>query len=153
MPENYRIAMSVLSVASTLVLSYAVTLNNHTLCASAMMGLILLLERCEETGMTRLRAFLAGVMTAHFGKKGNTVKNRMLGCGMPVAFNAVIVGAVLTWAYQLREFSDPLASFAFNGLTVGLGEAGVLYLIGYPLLVSLPKMKFFREYMEKINKP
>ena len=63
MPEPYRIAMSVLSVASTLVLSYAVTLNNHTLCASAMMGLILLLERCEETGMTRLRAFLAGVMT------------------------------------------------------------------------------------------
>ena len=63
MPEPYRIAMSVLSVASTLVLSYSVTLNNHTLCASAMMGLILLLERCEETGLTRLRAFMAGVMT------------------------------------------------------------------------------------------
>ena len=63
MPEPYRIAMSVLSVASTLVLSYAVTLNNHTLCASALMGLVLLLERCEETGLTRLRAFLAGIMT------------------------------------------------------------------------------------------
>ena len=63
MPEPYRVALSVLSVASTLVLSYAVTLNNHTLCAAAMMGLILLLERSEETGMTRLRAFLAGVMT------------------------------------------------------------------------------------------
>jgi hypothetical protein len=63
MPEPYRIAMSVLSVASTLVLSYSVTLNNHTLSAAALMGLILLLERCEEDGMTRLRAFLAGVMT------------------------------------------------------------------------------------------
>ena len=63
MPEPYRLSMSVLSVVSTLVLSYAVTLNNHTLCASAMMGLILLLERCEETGLTRLRAFLAGIMT------------------------------------------------------------------------------------------
>ena len=63
MPEGYRIAMSVLSVASTLVLSYAVTLNNHTLCAAAMMGLILLLEDCEETGLTRLRAFLSGIMT------------------------------------------------------------------------------------------
>ena len=82
-----------------------------------------------------LATYLAGVMTAHFGKKGN----------------AVIVGAVLTWAYQLREFSSPLASFAFNGLTVGLGEAGVLYLIGYPLLVSLPKMKVFREFMDKFN--
>ena len=63
MPEPYRIAMSVLSVISTLVLSYSVTLNNHTLCAAAVMGLILLLERCEESGFSRLRAFLAGIMT------------------------------------------------------------------------------------------
>ena len=63
MPEPFRITMSVLSVVSTLVLSYAVTLNNHTPCTAVLMGLILLLERCEETGMTRLRAFLAGVMT------------------------------------------------------------------------------------------
>ena len=63
MPEPYRIAMSVLSVVSTLVLSYAVTLNNHTLCAAVMMGLILLLERSEETGLTRLRSFMAGVAT------------------------------------------------------------------------------------------
>jgi hypothetical protein len=63
MPEPYRITMSVLSVVSTLVLSYSVTMNNHTLSAAAMMGLVLLLERCEESGLTRLRAFLAGVMT------------------------------------------------------------------------------------------
>ena len=63
MPEPYRIAMSVLSVVSTLVLSYAVTLNNHTVCAAALMGLVLLLERCEETGLTRLRAFMAGILT------------------------------------------------------------------------------------------
>jgi hypothetical protein len=62
-PETYRVAMSVLSVVSTLVLSYAVTLNNQTLCAASMMGLILLLERCEETGMTHLRAFMSGVLT------------------------------------------------------------------------------------------
>ena len=68
-----------------------------------------------------LATYLAGVTTAHFGKKGNTVKNRMLGCGMPVAFNAVIVGAVLTWGYGIQEFANPIASFAFNGLTVGLG--------------------------------
>ena len=60
-----------------------------------------------------LATYLAGVMTAHFGKKGNTVKNRMLGCGMPVAFNAVIVGAVLTWAYQ-------------GGAHLGLSAPGVL---------------------------
>ena len=43
--------------------AYAVTLNSQTVCAAVLMGLILLLERCEETGLTRLRAFMAGVMT------------------------------------------------------------------------------------------
>ena len=91
------------------------------------------------------------IIFAYFGSKGNTVKNRVLGCLMPVLFNAVIVGVVLTWGYQIREFESPLKSYAFNALTVGLGEAGVLYLIGYPLLKQLPKIKFFREYAEKIN--
>ena len=98
-----------------------------------------------------LATLLAGLCTAWFGKKGNTVKNRLLGCLMPVVFNAVIVGAVLTWAYQIQEFESPLASFGFNALTVGLGEAGVLYLIGYTLLRQLPKLKVFRELCERVN--
>ena len=60
-----------------------------------------------------------------FGKKGNTVKTRLLGCLMPVLFNAVIVGAVLTWGYGFQEFPNPLASYGFNALTVGLGELAV----------------------------
>lgn len=100
-----------------------------------------------------LATLLAGLLTAWFGKKGNTVRNRLLGCLMPVLFNAVIVGAVLTWGYQFREFPDnPLASFGFNALTVGLGELGVLYLIGYTLLRQLPKIKAIREFIERINK-
>ena len=91
-----------------------------------------------------LATLLAALCTAWFGKRGNTVKNRILGCLMPVVFNALVVGAVLTWGYQIQEFSDPLASFGFNALTVGLGEAGGLYLIRYKLLRPLPKIKFFR---------
>ena len=87
--------------------------------------------------------------TAYFGKRGSTVKTRLLGCLMPVVFNAVIVGAVLTWGYRFQEFENPMASYGFNALTVGLGEAGVLYLIGYTLLRQLPKLRFFREMMEK----
>ena len=94
---------------------------------------------------------LAALLTAYFGKKGNTVKNRLLGCLMPVVFNAVIVGAVLTWGYQIQEFSSPMASYGFNALTVGLGEAAVLYLIGYTLLRQLPKIKFFRDFFDRIN--
>ena len=99
-----------------------------------------------------LATLLAGLLTAWFGKKGSTVKNRLLACLMPVLFNAVIVGAVLTWGYQFQEFPGrPLASFGFNALTVGLGEAGVLYLIGYPLLSQLPKVKSVREFIARVN--
>ena len=99
-----------------------------------------------------LATLLAALLTAAFGKKGNTVKNRLLGCLMPVVFNAVIVGAVLTWGYQIQQFSSPLASFAFNALTVGLGEAGVLYLLGYTLLCQLPKIPVVRDFIDRFNK-
>ena len=98
-----------------------------------------------------LATLFAAYFTARFGKKGNTIRNRVLGCMMPVVFNAVIVGAVLTWAYQIQEFESPLASFGFNALTVGLGEAGVLYLIGYTLLRQLPKIRSFREFVDRVN--
>ncbi len=98
-----------------------------------------------------LATLLAGLCTAWFGKQGNTVKNRLLACLMPVLFNAVIVGAVLTWGYQFQSFPSPIASYAFNALTVGIGEAGVLYLIGYTLLRQLPKIRSFREFVEKEN--
>ena len=98
-----------------------------------------------------MATLLAALMTARYGKKGNTVKNRILGCLMPVIFNAVIVGAVLTWGYQIQEFLSPLASYAFNALTVGIGEAGVLYLLGYPLLCELPKIKLARVFINRVN--
>ena len=100
-----------------------------------------------------LATLLAGLFTARFGRKGSTVRTRLLACLMPVLFNAVIVGAVLTWGYGFLEFpADPLKSYGFNALTVGLGEAGVLYLIGYTLLRQLPRIKSFREFTDRVNK-
>jgi uncharacterized membrane protein len=99
-----------------------------------------------------LATLLAAFFTARFGKKGNTVKNRLLGCLMPVLFNAFIVGAVLTWGYEIQAFASPATSYAFNALTVGLGELGVLYLIGYTLLRQLPKIKAFREFVQRVNR-
>lgn len=100
-----------------------------------------------------LATLLAGLLTAWFGKRGSTVKNRLLACLMPVLFNAVIVGAVLTWGYGFLEFPDnALKSYGFNALTVGVGELGVLYLIGYTLLRQLPRIRIFREFVERVNK-
>jgi len=98
-----------------------------------------------------IATLLAALLTAYFGEQGNTVKNRILGCLMPVVFNAVIVGAVLTWGYGIQEYSSPLASYGFNALTVGLGEAVVLYLLGYPLLIQLPKIKSVRGLIDRMN--
>jgi uncharacterized membrane protein len=98
-----------------------------------------------------MATLLAALMTARYGKRGNTVKNRILGCLMPVISNAVIVGAVLTWGYQIQEFPSPLASYGFNALTVGVGEAGVLYLLGYPMLCELPKVRTVREFINRVN--
>ena len=98
-----------------------------------------------------LATLLAGILTARFGKRGSTAQNRVLGCLMPVLFNAVIVGAVLTWGYQIREFSSPLASYGFNALTVGIGEAAVLFVLGCPLLKQLPKIPSVRTFIERVN--
>ncbi len=98
-----------------------------------------------------LATLLAGLMTAWFGKRGDTVKNRLLGCLMPVLFNAVIVGAVLTWGYLIQEFDSPLKSYGFNALTVGFGELAVLYTLGLALLTQLPKIRSVREFIEKVN--
>ena len=96
-----------------------------------------------------LATLLAGIFTARFGRGGNTVKSRLLACLMPVLFNAVIVGAVITWAYEGQNIFEHPGLYALNASWVGLGELGVLYLIGYPLMKYLPRLKYFREFVEK----
>ena len=68
---------------------------------------------------------------------------------MPVLFNALVVGAVITCAYNGMGLFSHFGVFALNAAQVGLGEAAVLYLIGLPLMRWLPGKKFFREFIEK----
>ena len=56
----------------------------------------------------------------------------------PVVCNAVIVGAMLAW--ESTGISAAFAGlFAYNALTVGIGEAAVCFLLGAPLLRALEK--------------
>ena len=59
----------------------------------------------------------------------------------PVICNAVIVGAVIT----VQQVSGELfwGTFAYNALTVGLGEALSCYVLGGLLLSQLPKTNLF----------
>ena len=98
-----------------------------------------------------LATLMAALCTAYIGKKMQGNKAKLLACLMPVLFNAVIIGIIITEAYMgLSIFNSP-EILALNAFQVGIGEAGVLFLLGYPLMRQLEKTKFFREFMLKVN--
>ncbi len=65
-----------------------------------------------------------------------------------VLFNAVIVGALIAWVTVPDAF---WAGFAVNALQVGLGELGVMYIIGLPLIYLLPRYKLFISLKNSFN--
>ena len=61
-----------------------------------------------------------------------------------ILFNAVIVGAEIAWFFDDRAF---LTAWCMNGLSVGAGEAAVLYVLGVPLLIWLYKNgRLYRQF-------
>ena len=52
-------------------------------------------------------------------------------------------GSLVRWAEQ--------GVFLLNALYVFLGEAIVLYVLGLPLMCYLPRKKFFKEFVKKVN--
>ena len=98
-----------------------------------------------------LATLAAALITAEIGRRGHDLGRKILACLMPVLFNAVVVGAVITSTYNgLNIFSHP-AAFGLNAAQVGLGEAAVLFVIGLPMMYYLPGLKFFREFTIKLN--
>ena len=70
--------------------------------------------------------------------------NCILACLMPVLFNAVIVGAVITFALTAPVAPSPVwLIFLVNALSVGAGEALVLFALGLPLLRFLPDSRIY----------
>lgn len=70
--------------------------------------------------------------------------NRWLAPLPPVLCNMVLVGFTIGFA-EAGGFTAVLpAAWAYNGLTVGLGELGACYALGMLLLYALPKIRFFR---------
>lgn len=74
------------------------------------------------------------------------IRIKWLACFPPVIINAVVIGAVLAYVYSPGTF---WAAFPVFGLQVFVGEFGVLYLVGLPLMYALPKFGFFRVLYEK----
>ena len=41
--------------------------------------------------------------------------------------------------------------FAYNGLTVALGELGACYVLGMLLLYAIPKIKYFQPMLRRVR--
>ena len=94
-----------------------------------------------------LATLITCVCIAQCGKMGNTLRARLLACFMPVIWNALIVGATLTVALAGLNPLEDIGAFAVYAGQVGLGELGVMYVIGLPLMTYLPKKRFFLEFV------
>lgn len=75
-------------------------------------------------------------------------------CLMPVIFNAVIVGGVITLSTLEPDLLLPMIAvqvFGVYALEVGAGELAVMLIIGLPLMRVLPERDFFRRLSEKLT--
>ena len=89
---------------------------------------------------------LAALCTMWLGKlsKRQSVPIKALACFPPVIFNALIIGAMI--AYLTMGDQEPVG-FAFAFSFVGLGQLVVMYGLGLPLMIYLPKIRA----VEKLN--
>ena len=96
-----------------------------------------------------LATLITCLCIAQCGKMGNTLKARLIACFMPVVWNGLIVGATLTIALAGLNPLTHFGAFLIYAGQVALGELGVMYLIGLPLMTYLPKQRFFSEFVDK----
>lgn len=85
----------------------------------------------------------AALITMQIGKSRNneTIPVKALACLPPVLVNAVFIGAMIAYFMVGAGEADAFwAAFALNALQVGFGQLVVLYVLGLPLMILLPKM-------------
>jgi len=92
---------------------------------------------------------LAALCTSQIGKLGRGLLIKAFACFPPVIINALFIGALIAW-YMVGggEADTFLPALLINGLQVGLGQAAVLYAIGLPLMIYLPKSRVYEKLLE-----
>lgn len=90
-----------------------------------------------------LATLLCCISISAIGKKtGRSMPGAIAACLMPSIFNAIIVGAVITFT-SAQEPGARLAFFAISALELAASEALVMFVLGLPLIRYLPKNKAF----------
>jgi uncharacterized membrane protein len=91
-----------------------------------------------------LATLLAALGTMALGKiSRERLWTKVLACLPPVVVNGVVVGAIIAYSATPDAF---WAGFITNALWVAFGEFVVLYVIGLPLLIWLPKTRVFQKF-------
>ena len=86
---------------------------------------------------------LAALCTMQLGRVNrDAIAIKALACFPPVIVNAVVIGAVIAWS-STGGGNAFWHTFAITGLQVGGGQFVVLYAIGLPLMIYLPKSRFY----------
>lgn len=80
------------------------------------------------------------------------IKNRWLAPLPPVICNAVIIGATLSYA-EVGFGGSFWAVYAYNAITVGIGELLACYVLGSILLTVLPRISLFYSMIPEERRP
>ena len=88
-----------------------------------------------------LATFLATVLTRR-------MPNKYLAALPPIFCNALIVGAEIAY-FSVLDGAAFTPAFAFNAVTVGLGEAIACIALGVPLIGWMQKNPYMREFFAK----
>ncbi len=86
-----------------------------------------------------LTTLVAAFLTRYLYKKTDNMPVSLL---PPVVLNALIVGAYVPFVYSEPGVSNTLPVVLFSMLTVGIGQAIVIYILGLPFSKALKKMSF-----------
>ncbi|MCL2820260.1 MAG: QueT transporter family protein [Oscillospiraceae bacterium] len=89
-------------------------------------------------------SLLAALSTMYIGKMKSRERlpTKALACFPPVFFNAVLIGAMIGYILMSEgEAETFFPVFIASMFWVGIGQTVVLYAIGLPLMVYLPKTK------------
>ena len=92
-----------------------------------------------------IASLLAALCTMQIGKLGRErLPFKALACLPPVVLNAVFIGALIAY-YMVGagEAETFFAAFIISALQVGAGQFVILYALGFPLMIYLPKSRVF----------
>ena len=101
-----------------------------------------------------LATLFAGFCTASLGgsyrKLSETpgIVRSLAACAMPVLFNAPIVGAILSYTVAEHEF---WTGFVVYGAQVGVGEAIVMFVLGFPIMRYVLKNERISGFFEGLR--